>query len=63
MDSLGDVWCIRIMVLLRRDKGFKQIAFSSILFSAAEFGTFSLITQQPKELWTNGGHSRIQRIK
>ena len=42
MDSLGDVRCMRIMVLLRRDTGFEQMAFSSILCHQRNWEHFRL---------------------
>ena len=29
----------------------------------AEFGAFLLVEPEPAVLWTNGGHSWIQRVK
>ena len=32
-------------------------------FFEAEFGPFLLVPQQPKKLWTNRSHGRIQHVR
>jgi hypothetical protein len=42
---------------------YKEVKEVWAEFLPAEFGMFLLVAQQPEVLWTNGDHSRIQRLK